>query len=126
MLVAAFAVPGCGPKTPVFPRVHGTVTHGGKPVPRGVIVFDPDVTKGNRGPQGYALIQDGRFDTALAGCRGTAGGAMVVRIDGSTPGAAGEDATTAGGALFPSYEVRVDLPATENEQNFDVPIGGKR
>jgi hypothetical protein len=122
----ALAAAGCGPKRPPLHRTEGAVTFAGRPVPRGVIVFDPDVTKGNRGPQGFALIKDGRYDTAAPGCRGTAGGAMVVRIDGSEPLPGAEDSTTADRPLFPTHEERVDLPAAAAERNFQVPARAAR
>ena len=125
LVPAAVVVTGCGPKGPALHRIRGTVSFAGRPVPRGVIFFDPDVAKGNRGPQGFALIKDGRYDTAAEGCRGTSGGAMVVRIDGSEPVPGAEDATTADRPLFPTYEERIDLPAGSTDKNFDVPAGTK-
>lgn len=112
---------GCGDKGPTTHRLQGTVMHAGKPVPHGVIVFDPDVAAGNRGPQGFATITDGRYDTAARGCRGTAGGRLVVRIDGSEPVAGAEDTTTAERPLFPTYEDRIEVPAGSSTRDFEVP-----
>jgi hypothetical protein len=62
----ALALTGCGGGTQRI-RISGQVTFQGKPVPYGNLVFEPDQSKGNRGPQGYAKIQDGRYDTNNAG-----------------------------------------------------------
>jgi hypothetical protein len=52
-------------------HVEGKVTFDGKPVPSGTIRFEPDSTKGNTGPVGYAAIIDGRYTTATEGSKGS-------------------------------------------------------
>lgn len=107
-------------------RVHGTVEYQGRPVPLGRIVFEPDLGRGNRGPQGFAPIEDGRFDTDHRFCKGATGGPTIVRIDGfETAPSTDGDATTAGRRLFETYETRIDLPLTSNRQEFTVPAAGK-
>ena len=118
LLVAAV---GCGQRGPDRYRVHGTVTHAGVPVPLGRIVFEPDLSRGNRGPQGFAPIENGRFDTAAKFCQGTVGGATIVRIEGFEMIGHGEDATTPGRRLFETYETRIDLPRKSLARDFDVP-----
>jgi len=115
VLVAAAAV-GCGPDGPARHRVHGTVTYAGRPVPVGRIVFEPDVLKGNRGPQGFAVVEEGRFDTAVKQGRGTSGGPMVVTIDAfDTPGP-GQAATP----LVTNHQEHCDLPTADTELTFDL------
>jgi len=114
-------VAGCRPRGPNRYRVHGTVTHAGAPVPLGRIVFEPDTARGNRGPQGFAPIENGRFDTAAKFCRGTVGGAMIVRIEGFRMIDGAEDASTAGRKLFEGYEERLELPHENVARDFDVP-----
>src|SRR5262245_25910696 len=53
----------CSSKSSGRVDVWGTVTFKNKPVPAGLIVMNPDFSKGNDGPQGMAEIRDGRFDT---------------------------------------------------------------
>src|SRR5205807_6772258 len=79
LVAACLAAPGCGGSRGV--EVSGEVTFDGKPVPAGRIYFNPDVTKGNDGPQGYAEIHDGKFDTSKGG-KGACGGPTVVVISG--------------------------------------------
>ena len=69
MLVAAGLVAGCAKSEERLYTVSGTVTFNGKPVPMGLVFFDPDTSKGNSGRQGFANIQGGKFTTAQ-GVRG--------------------------------------------------------
>ena len=117
---------GCGRRGPERYRVHGTVTHAGQPVPLGRIVFEPDLARGNRGPQGYAPIENGRFDTAAKFCQGTVGGATIVRIEGFEMIGNAEDATSPGRRLFETFETRIDLPRESVSRNFDVPVTAVR
>lgn len=76
-------VGGCGPKdTRTRNRVTGAVSYGGKPVAAGEILFTPDGAKQNRGPQGIAIIKDGRYDTKGSRAPGVDGGAMVILVGG--------------------------------------------
>lgn len=113
---------GCGEQGPERFRVHGTVTSAGAAIPMGRIVFEPDAARGNRGPQGFAPIENGRFDTAAAYCQGAVGGPTIVRIDGFTMVKGAEDATSAGRQLFPTHEIRIDLPRAASAHDFDVPV----
>lgn len=117
----AMACIGCSQRGPERFRVHGTVTYAGAPVPIGRIVFEPDLARGNRGPQGFAPIENGKFDTAAKFCQGVVGGPTIVRIDGFEMLAGGEDATIAGRQLFKAYETRIDLPLTASPLDFEVP-----
>ena len=123
LLLASAA--GCGQRGPERFRVSGTVTYAGKPVPLGRVVFEPDTSRGNDGPQGFAPIENGRFDTSGPHCRGMVGGPMRVRIDGLEM-KAGEDAAASGKLLFPSYEEAVDLPRANVVRDFVVPSGSAR
>jgi hypothetical protein len=67
LLACALALAGCGKKDPEnVVHVRGTATYAGRPIPRGMIVFEPDPSKGSSGPQGHADIKDGHFDTSLS------------------------------------------------------------
>lgn len=80
----AVAAAGCGskPKLPPLAEVSGTVTLDGKPLPRGMVQFVPDESKGNAGPPatGY-LDADGRFTLSTAGVRGAVLGFHRIGID---------------------------------------------
>ncbi|ASV74064.1 hypothetical protein THTE_1462 [Thermogutta terrifontis] len=106
---------GGGPKTY---HVSGTVTLDGKPVPAGSILFEPDQSKGNTGPAGFAKIKDGKYDTRQNG-RGTVGGPHVVRII-ALDGVPAEELPE-GTPLAPEYVTHVDLPKENNHQeNFNI------
>jgi hypothetical protein len=109
---------GCGEKAPVRYRLSGKITWAGKPIPAGILYFDPDLAAGVDGPQGYAIIEKGMYDTMKGGA-GHAGGNCVIRLhalDGvSAPEAYG------GRPLFPEYFWSEALPAIDDTKDIDVP-----
>lgn len=110
---------GCGGKEPAnVVHVSGTVNYRGKPIPVGMIVFEPDPAKGNSGPQGHADIKDGKFDTRLSK-KGAAVGAQIVRITGGD-GVNPEAFTPFGNLLFDEYVVRMELSKEQPPLQLDV------
>ena len=108
---------GCGNDGREGFDISGKITFNGAPVPAGVVFFDPDVAAGNDGLQGFAEINDGRYDTQTSH-RGISGGKYRVRILGF------ERATKPDSApkpLFAEFSVVVDLAAASTTQDFDVP-----
>ncbi len=112
LLLAGFVV-GCsdtsGPKR--F-RLSGEVKFDGQPIPHGDVLFTPDGSKNNSGPQGIAPIRNGRYDTSASDGKGIAGGPTVIRITGFT---------AAGGKLICETELQADLPQSDSVHNIDVP-----
>jgi hypothetical protein len=117
LVLGLAALAGCSSEEKLY-RVSGTVTHNGKPVPKGLIFFDPDGAKGTTGGQGFANIVDGKYDTAAEG-RGVRGGAYVVRVNGFD----GKEANEApfGQPLFPEYTDSKELPKADSTYDVDVP-----
>ncbi|MGD9714680.1 MAG: hypothetical protein AB7V46_21865 [Thermomicrobiales bacterium] len=104
---------GCGGDSgPKRLRLWGTANYDGKAIPYGDVLFTPDGTKQNSGPQGIAQIRNGRYDTAGSEGKGFAGGPTVVRVTGLTG---------PGGKLLCEYEYRVDLPREDGAHNIEVP-----
>ncbi len=103
---------GCSRQEKLY-RVSGSVTYDGKPIPKGLIFFDPKTD----GPQGFANIVEGKFDTAKQG-RGVRGGSYNVRVNGFD----GKEANEApfGQALFPEYTGTKDLPQADSTYDLDV------
>lgn len=119
-LLLAVALTGCGQSgnDPRSFHVHGEATFDGKPIPRGGVTFDPDGSKGNTGPQGYAEIIDGKFDTHQNG-KGTTGGDQIVTIT-AYDGKATED-NPEGKPLFFGWKTNVTFADDKNPtMNFDV------
>jgi hypothetical protein len=116
-LLLLAAVVGCdsGPKR--YP-LSGTVTVGGRPVPAGEVVFEPDSAKGNNGPGSLARITDGRYETYPE--KGVLGGAYVVRI---TPfdGVPFGDSNDGKPLLAKPYVETVELAAGESTKDFAIP-----
>jgi hypothetical protein len=98
--------------------VWGTVKFKNQPVPAGLIVINPDLSKGNDGPQGLAEIRDGKFDTRPLD-KGAPSGPVIFMIDGFDGVAQGD--ATSGKPLFMGYKVQLELPKAASEQNIDVP-----
>ena len=117
-LVALPCLVGCGEAGPARYDVSGTVSYQGKPLPAGLIMFDPDITKGNDGPQGFAHIKDGRYNTAETES-GPVGGPHIVRIQGFD-GVAGQELPM-GRPLFTDYQTPADIPAETSTLDFEVP-----
>jgi len=108
-------VAGCGDSGPKRLRLTGTATFDGKPIPYGDVVFTPDGSQKNSGPQGIAQIRDGKYDTAGSDGKGFAGGPTVVHVTGLTG---------PGGKLLCEYEYPVDLPREDGAHNIEVPKKG--
>lgn len=121
----AAALSGCDtpPRGPARHQVSGTVTFAGSPVPQGRIEFEPDASRGNRGPVGVAKIEAGRYRTERR--FGAVAGPQVVRISGSDgvprslPGEGWTDPN--GTSLFADHVEAIDLPATTATLDFTVP-----
>lgn len=109
---------GCGESGEKLHQVSGTVTYDGKPIPKGLIFFDPDASKGTGGMQGFANILDGKYNTAVEG-QGIRGGTYEVRVNGFD----GKQANDApfGQGLFPEYRGAKELPKEDSTYDLDVP-----
>ena len=110
---------GCGKPGPVRVHVAGEVTYRGKPLPAGIITIEPDVQRGADGPQGFAQIKDGKFDTRDQGrivCQGPA----IIAIQGYDGVSRGRE-NVLGTALFTNFTKKVDLAGDEPVLKVDVP-----
>ncbi len=119
-LVSLCALTGCGHGgDPNLVHVNGTVTVDGKPIPLGLIVFEPDPARGNSGQQGHADIKDGKFDTRQSHKRVVLG-AQVVRITGGD-GVNPEPFTPFGNLLFEEHTTQMDVTKDQPPLQLDVP-----
>jgi hypothetical protein len=114
-LFASCLLAGCAAEEKVY-QITGTVTYDGKPVPAGLVLFDPE--PGTGGAQGSAAVKDGKFATTADG-QGIRGGAYTIRVLGFD-GKPGTEAPL-GNSLFPEYEFKKELPKGNSELNIDVP-----
>lgn len=105
MTILWLAILGCSAEVSTFP-VEGMVTFKGKAIPKGEIYFDPDVSI--KGPQGRALISEGKFSTKDLNS-GIVPGKYTIRIHGFD-GKPREEAPM-GKAIFPAYELPMELVA---------------
>jgi hypothetical protein len=120
IVAIALAIVGCGGSVSRI-EISGSASFGGKPIPGGRIYFTPDTKKGNQGPQGFAEIKEGRFDTRDDG-RGAVSGAMIVQIVGND-GSLGEGK---GIPLFDDYSLPTEISAASSPLSFDVPANAPK
>jgi hypothetical protein len=113
---------GCGGRAASRVDVWGEVTFQGGPVPAGTVIFDPDLARGGDGPQGFAEIRDGRYDTRRSG-KGAPPGPVIVRIDGFD-GRAGAGYPY-GKPRFLAYQVNAEVPQQGAAMNFEVPADAR-
>jgi hypothetical protein len=111
-LVGIAVLAGCSDSDPTSYRVSGVAQFNGSPIPYGEVVFTPDGSKQNSGPQGVAMIKDGRFDTGSGDGKGVAGGPTIVRVIGLTG---------PGGKPLCEHEYATDLPKGNSTLNIEVP-----
>lgn len=109
---------GCGRGEQLF-DVSGNISFEGKQIPKGLIFFDPDPTSATPGTQGFANIENGKFDTSVKG-KGTGirGGKYIIRI-GGFDGKEGPEAPF-GKFLFPEHQFTKELPAQKQTLDYDV------
>lgn len=118
LLLVGVLLAGCSSGEQIY-NVSGKITYGGKPIPKGLIFFDPDPSKGTPGTQGFANIENGQFDTASPGNgKGIRGGTYIIRINGYD-GKVGPEAPF-GQFLFPEHELTRELPAQDQTFDYDV------
>lgn len=106
---------GCGESGPTRYRLSGAVLFDGKPLPAGRIVFTPDGSLKNSGPQGVAEIRDGRYDTGSSGGKGIAGGPTVIFVTG----------LEGPGKVLCEQELKAELPRSDStyDINLSKPAG---
>ena len=121
---------GCsrGPSLERFP-VAGTVTHDGRPVPRGSVWFEPTVSVGTIAAAGFALIENGSYRTPPD--TSPAKGLHKVRIigrDGTAPtekdrGEMMPGQKFLGQPVFPEYSTTMELTGGNDRLDLVVPVG---
>ena len=116
---------GCADDGPGRYHVSGSATYAGKPIPQGSIRFIPDSKANNRGPAGFAVIENGRYDTSQSG-KGTVGGPHLVLISGFDGQASPGEEMESGRPLFPDHRTCTDLPKETATRDFDVPVRVKK
>ncbi|MBN9119545.1 MAG: hypothetical protein J0I06_10370 [Planctomycetes bacterium] len=115
-LAGAALLVGCGEGEKIY-DVSGTITYEGKPIPKGLIFFDPE--KGTPGTQGFANIENGHYDTSVSGKgKGIRGGTYAIRVSGFD-GVVGPEAPF-GKTLFPEHQFTKELPAQKQTLDYDV------
>lgn len=123
-LLGAASLPGCGSGSPTVP-LRGQVLHAGKPIPVGKIVFMPDTSKGNNGAQGFAAIEDGKFDTAARSGRGSMPGRIVVKIEGYHPAPTNSDAWLGKPLFAKPYEQALVISPGQGDLTIEIPASYK-
>jgi hypothetical protein len=110
---------GCGQRGPTRFHLEGKVTFDGQPVPSGLIRFEPDSTKGNTGPVGYAAIKHGRYTTATDGSKGSLNGPIVAFLTG---GPAPDPKVEFPKMWFVDYSTTLTLEPKSGATTFDIDV----
>jgi hypothetical protein len=117
-IVVCAAIAGCNGDS--LYDVKGTVSIGGEPVPAGVIWFDPHIAKANtNGPQDYAQIKDGKFDTRQNG-RGVKPGLYTIRVE-AFDGKPANELPLGKPLINPPYETSREFKADAVTISIDIP-----
>ena len=119
MILALLVAVGCSKPRTEGVDVWGNVNWDGKPVSSGMVTFTPDVTKENRGHQGWAVIKDGHFDTRESSGKAVTKGPCIVSIGHKQPST--NPSHPKGTSLIVKYDQSLEIPEESGELNFDVP-----
>ena len=111
---------GCGKSGPKKYNISGEVTFQGKPVPVGQVLFQPDISQGNKGPSCVVAIKNGFYDTSTSGS-GHIGGAHVAVISGGADQSNLPPEEQGSGMMFREVRIKLDLPKSESVQDIEVP-----
>src|SRR5262249_4573743 len=118
LVLLGLLVAGCGRSGPPRYELSGPGAYAGKPLPAGVIFFDPAVRGAKDGPRGFATVREGGYDPGQKG-KGSVGGPHRVRIQGFD-GQPGPELPL-GQPLFPEYQTDHDLPKENSTRDFEIP-----
>lgn len=125
ILTIALTLAGCGDSGPERFELSGQATYDGKPIPAGVITFEPEGTTLNASTIGEAEIKDGRYKTLPT--KGIVGGRHTVFVAGYN-GIPEPGSGPYGASLFaPVYKTSEQFPLEASTFDFEVPKnpGGK-
>lgn len=122
-LFAAAVLAGCGPSNGRN-ELTGAVTYGGRPIPAGILLFEPDGAKGNTGPAAMVQFRDGRYKTDPH--RGVVAGPPLVRVQGFDGVADAAREMPGGRPLFGEKVIPVDVPAGGGQLDLAVPADAKK
>lgn len=116
----SFRNPTANPAPPNSVHLSGTVSFQGRPIPLGLIVFEPDSSLGGSGAQGFASIQNGTFDTSKSDGQAVAIGPCMIRVTGGD--GEGIDAFTPfGNMMFEEYQLKMAIEPENGPLKIEVP-----
>ncbi|QDT67041.1 hypothetical protein [Calycomorphotria hydatis] len=112
---------GCGSDGPTQYAINGEISYGGKPVPAGIIRFQPDRNAGNDWKASVGEIHDGKYD--IASSNGVIGGAYLIYVFGhdGVPFEDSEGTNPLGKPLFETHEQKADLQKASTTLDITIP-----
>ena len=119
LLVINSVVIGCNGSGLQKLEISGEVTYQGQPIPLGWITFQPDKSKGNGGPQGYAKIKNGKFTTSSE--KGVVPGAQRITVYGYSGDNPNPEYRPYGDPMFPPHFMTAELPEETSDFAINVP-----
>src|SRR5690606_17205819 len=112
-------VGGCSRDTDEGVDLAGAATWKGQPLASGIVTLSADVTKGNSGHQGWAPIENGRFDTRHSGGKVAPLGACIAQVNCKQPST--DPSHPRGTHWILRYEYPLEISRDTTEVNIDVP-----
>jgi hypothetical protein len=108
----AFGLAGCGKESASSFHYSGEAVFNNEPIAMGEVIFTPNISKGNTGPPGFAIIKDGKFDTKGLEGRPCMAGPTTVHVNAKPK---------PDGSITCEYEYETDLPAGGGTLRIEVP-----
>lgn len=119
---------GCG-KYDNGPRQHhvfGEAFHDGKPITTGRVTFVPDEDRSNSGPPGYAIIQNGIFNTTKPGGKASVAGPIKVLV--TCYGEPDANGVLPEEPLFVDYAILAEIDPDQKKKSLklEIPLQTKK
>jgi hypothetical protein len=108
---------GCESSSLKYYPISGTVTYNGESFPHGTLVFTPDSSKGNSGPQCITSIINGKYYTEK---NGLLAGPVIVEISGTHALTTDGPNGPSGLSLFSGFEERFEMPSKPFQKDFNI------
>jgi hypothetical protein len=99
-------------------HISGKVSFKGTPLTLGRIDLIADVSQGNQGPTGFAIINNGQYDTREG--KGPVPGSLIVQISWLDAPEGHDPEMGVDPAMIKKYSTTIEVSAEHDEHDFDI------